>query len=143
MSLKCLFPGAQLACVTLVAILCSGCASDPDRIMYDQVAPSHYEDYTCDELAVEIVYIGYRVRDLYQWLSAQRKRDTWLASFSWFYGVTALFIDGDGPEAQQYKKLRGEFEAARVQALAKGCGFEAETPEAIIENAKSSLAEGG
>jgi len=129
----------RVICLVTIVALAGACSSNPDRLMYDEVSPAVYESYDCDELAGEIVYIGYRVRDLYEWLSAERKRDTWLASFSWFYGVTALFIHGDGPEVAQYKRLRGEFEAVRLQALTQQCGLEADTPEAIIENAKTRL----
>lgn len=107
--------------------------------MYDDVAPAVYDDYDCEQLAVEIIYLGYRVRDLYELLAERHDRDVWQASFSWFYGITALFLDGDGAEAEQYRQLNGQFEAARIQALKKQCGFEASTPENVIANAVAYL----
>lgn len=128
------------------AILCAaslpGCATAPDEMIPDNVSPAVYENFDCNQLAVEIVYLGDRVRDLYELLAVRRKRDEWQAGFSWFYGITAFFLDGDGPEAQEYRRLSGQFEAARVQALNKRCGFEASTPEEIIANAVSFLEAG-
>ena len=129
------------ACVlALAGILATGCATDPDRLVWDNVSPDVYADFDCDRLALELVYVGYRARDLYRWQAAQREHDVHLAEWSWFYGVTALFLEGDGPEAREYQQLRGRFEAARLQALNKQCGFEANSPEVIVENAKAHLA---
>lgn len=127
----------------LTAMLAAGCATDPDKLVWDNVAPEVYAGYDCDQLALEIVYTGYRVRDLYTWQAAQRQHDVHLAEWSWFYGITALFLNGDGPEAQEYQNLRGRFEAARLEALNKTCGFEANSPEVIIENAKAHLTSEG
>jgi hypothetical protein len=136
-------PGAAVVCAAILcALALSGCATAPDEMIADNVSPAVYESYDCDQLAVEIVYLGDRVRDLYELLAVRRKRDEWQAGFSWFYGITAFFLDGDGPEAQEYRQLLGQFEAARVQALKKQCGFEASTPEEIIANAISHLETG-
>ena len=123
----------------LFAASLTACATAPDEMIGEDVPPAVYDDYDCEQLAVEIIYLGYRVRDLYELLAVRHKRDAWQAGLSWFYGITAFFLDGDGPEAQQYRQLRGQFEAARIQALKKQCGFEASTPEEIIDNAVGYL----
>ncbi len=120
----------------------SACATSPDEMIGDDVPPAVYDNYDCEQLAVEIIYLGDRVRDLYDLLAVRHKRDAWQAGFSWFYGITAFFLDGDGPEAQQYRQFSGQFESARVQALKKQCGFEASTPEEIIDNAVGYLESG-
>jgi hypothetical protein len=124
----------------LLLLLAAGCATHPDEIVWDAVPPDAYADYDCDQLAVEIVYIGYRVRHLYDRLLKRRKRDEWQAGMSWFYGATAFFLKGDSEEAAEYQQLRGGFEAARIQALRQQCGFEADAPEQIIDNARAHLA---
>jgi hypothetical protein len=126
----------------LLLVLVAGCATHPDKLVREAVPPDAYAGYDCDALAVEIVYIGYRVRHLYDLLVLRRKRDEWQAGMSWFYGVTAFFLKGDREEAAEYQRLRGSFEVARIQAHFQQCNFEADAPEQIIENARAHLAAG-
>lgn len=114
-------------------------ASDPNRIPASYVPPELYEKHTCEELAKHLVELGYRIQDLHAYLAERRRTDQWQLGFSWFYGLSGLFIDGDGPEAEQYRHLQGDFEAARVQAVKKDCGFEAPTRNEIFLKAKASL----
>jgi hypothetical protein len=123
----------------LSALSLSNCATAPDDMVWDNVSPDVYDSFDCDQLAEEIVYLGYRSRHLYDRLAERRERDEWQAGFSWYLGITALFLDGDGPEAEEYQHLLGQFEAARVQALNKQCGFEAPTPDAIVDKAVAHL----
>lgn len=131
--------------VVLLPALMSGCriASDPEVIRPDYISPEEYRDLDCRELAMRIVMLGYQIEDLHQRLSKRRERDQWQLAFVWFYGISGAFIDGDGEEAATFRHLQGEFEAARIQAVRKDCGFEAPTREAIFLNAKSSLSATG
>jgi len=130
-----------LALVILVTVQAGACtmASDPNRLAANYVPPERYENDSCEELAKHLVELGYRIEDLHAYLAKRRKTDQWQLGFSWFYGISALFIDGDGPEAEEYRNLQGDFEAARMQAVRKDCGFEAATRSEIFLNAKSSL----
>ncbi|MGH9425353.1 MAG: hypothetical protein ACRD2L_03485 [Terriglobia bacterium] len=37
---------------------------------------------------------------------------------------TLFFIDGTGPEAQEYGRLKGEYEALEKVSIQKECGYE-------------------
>lgn len=130
----------DMACL-LLTLLVTGChvATAPDRIRPDYTSPDTFRELDCRELAMKIVTFGYQIEDLHQRLSKRHKRDQWQLAFSWFYGVSAAFIDGDGADAVAFRRLQGDFEAARVQAVRKDCGFEAATRETVFLNAKASL----
>jgi len=114
-------------------------ASDPNHLTAIYVSPELYQDRTCADLAKHLAELGYRIEDLHAYLAKCRNLDQWQLGFSWFYGISGLFIDGDGPEAEEYRHLQGDFEAARVQAVRKDCGFEAPTRREIFLKAKASL----
>ena len=119
----------------------TGCTleSDPDRIPASYKPPETYSDYDCEAIAKHLVMLGYRIEDLHKYLEKRRETDQWQLAFSWFYGVSGLFIEGDGPEAEEYRQIQGDFEALRMQAVRKDCGFEAPTRQEIFLKAKESL----
>jgi hypothetical protein len=123
----------------VLVVVGGACASNPDRLYPRYVEPERYDAYDCDELASEIVRLGYQNMDLHERLERRRVRDQWQAGFAWFYGITAFFIDGDGVEADRYQQLQGEFEAARTQSKRKGCGLDAAFQDQVIRNAIERL----
>lgn len=133
--------GRTLLALILAGVSVCACqiASDPESLKPEYVSPDRYENFECTELAKRIVALGYQIEDLQSRLSKRHDRDQWQLAFSWFYGVSAAFIDGDGADAQRFRHLQGEFEAARIQAIRKDCGFEAPTREEVYLKAKASL----
>lgn len=129
--------------LTTTAVLLTACAiaSHPDRLPANYISPQTYENYSCDDLAQRLVMQGYRIEELYNRLAKRHNRDQWQLAFSWFYGVSAAFIDGDGEEAELFRRIQGDFEALRVQAVRKDCGFEAPTRDEVFSRAKKHLSE--
>lgn len=41
---------------------------------------------------------------------------------------TLFFLDGDTPQAAEYARLKGEFDALEKAAIRKNCGFHVERP---------------
>jgi len=125
----------------LLVLQASACsvATSPDRIGPTYVAPDNFQEFDCPALARKLALLGYRIEDLYSRLQLRHSRDQWQLAFSWFYGFTGAFVDGDGAEAEQFRQLQGNFEAARIQAVRKDCGFEAPTRREIVIRARASL----
>ena len=108
------------------------CASNPSDIDAAYVSPLKYKDYDCDQLAMEMDYVGQRTTKLYQRLKDERKADNWQMGVGLVLFWPALFFleGGDGPEAAEYAQLKGEFEALRDNSVTKKCGIETKSPNA-------------
>ena len=121
----------------VLALTLVGCASSPDKIDAAYVSPLTYKDYDCDQLALEMGYIGQRTNKLYQRLGAERNKDNWQMGLGLILFWPSLFLleGGDGPEAAEYAQLKGEFEALRTNAVQRKCGLEAKSPEQIMKEA--------
>lgn len=113
------------------------CASNPDKIDAAYVSPLKYKDYDCDQLALEMDYVGQRTNKLYQRLKSERNADNWQMGVGLVLFWPSLFLleGGDGPEASEYAQLKGEFEALRINSVQRKCGIEAKSPEQIMKEA--------
>ena len=126
----------QLITIALAATICA-CASNPDKIDAAYVSPLKYKDYDCDQLALEMDYVGQRTNKLYQRLKAERTADNWQMGIGLLIFWPTLFLleGGDGPEAAEYAQLKGNFEALRSNSVQRKCDIEAKSPEQIMKEA--------
>lgn len=113
-----------------VLLVVSGCASSSDDIGKAYVSHSLYKDYDCDELAAEAAHISQRVKELAQSLDSEATKDVWqttsafvlaVPTFGWSLGILGALEGGDGPEANEYARLKGEYEAVSQMAKRKKC----------------------
>lgn len=107
-----------LPAAVIASLLLSGCinmSTSPSQITGSPGPGLNYEEYTCARLADELGALARREVPL---AAAQERRVK--AS-----GVQALIIgvgQGDGAEASELAKVRGEKEAIRKAMYAKQCG---------------------
>ena len=115
-----------------------GCASNPDKIDSAYVSPLKYKDYDCDQVAMEMDYVGQKTTKLYGRLKDERQADTWQMGVGLvlFWPTLFLLEGGDGPEAAEYAQLKGEHKALRKTSVQKKCAIEAKSPEEIIKEAQ-------
>lgn len=134
----------KVACLGITFLL-FGCASNPDKIDAAYVSPLKYDDYDCQQIAMEMDYVGQRTNELYQRLKAERKADNAQMGVGLVLFWPALFFleGGDGPEATEYAQLKGDFEALRVNSVQKRCGIDARSPEEIMQSASDTEEENG
>ena len=82
-------------------------------------------------------YVSERTTALYQNLNRTANNDALQMTVGLVLFWPALFFleGGDGPEAQEYSNLKGEFKALRTAAVKKKCESEdfSESPEEIIK----------
>lgn len=125
----------KFAHASCLSFLLGACASNPDDIDAAYVSPIKYQNYDCDQLGVEMDYVGQRTTKLYQRLKDEREADNWQMGVGLVLFWPALFWleGGDGPEAAEYAQLKGEYEALRDMSVSKKCGIEAKSPQQIIE----------
>lgn len=124
--------------IFVAATLLTACASNPDKIDAAYVSPLKYRDYDCDQIALEMDYVGQRTTTLHQRLKDQRTADNWQMGIGLLVFWPTLFLleGGDGPEAAEFSQLKGEFQALRTTSVNKKCGIESKSPEEIIKEAE-------
>ena len=116
----------------------TGCATSPDKISATYVSPLKYKDYDNDQIVMEMDYIGQRTAELYYQLDKEAKSDQGQMALGLLIFWPALFFleGGDGPQAAEYARLKGEYEALRKIAIQRKIGFELmpKSPEEIIKD---------
>jgi len=111
---------------TLVAVfvtVATGCASNPDRLEPVYVSPDQYKNLGCDEISQEMTRVSVRMSDLYEKLKGARQRDNVQTGVGvvLFWPVLLLLEGGDGVEADEFAKLKGEFTALDKAAATSQC----------------------
>ena len=128
--------------IFLIFIFClsiiTGCATSPDKISATYVSPLKYKDYDNDQIVMEMDYIGQRTAELYYQLDKEAKSDQGQMALGLLIFWPALFFleGGDGPQAVEYARLKGEYEALRKIAIQRKIGLELmpKSPEEIIKD---------
>lgn len=108
--------------VTL-AVVIGGCASSPDKIQTSYVSPLQYKDHDCDQISGEMERVSRRVNELYGSLKKTADNDSAQMAVGMVLFWPALFFleGGDGPEAAEYGRLKGERDALEKVAIQKKC----------------------
>lgn len=121
--------------LAVASVLLASCATNPDKIDAAYVSPLKYQNYDCQQIGMEMDYIGNRTTKLYQRMKSERKKDNWQMGVGLILFWPALFAleGGDGPEASEYAQLKGDFEALRQASVQKKCELSYRSPEQIIK----------
>tara|TARA_B100000676_G_scaffold260426_1_gene270098 strand:- start:349 stop:747 length:399 start_codon:yes stop_codon:yes gene_type:complete len=100
-----------------------GCASDPSSIPSQYVSEVQYQSYDCEQLAQEARRVNSRVGDLYRQTKELADNDAAQMGVGLILFWPALFFleGGDGPQAAEYARLKGESEAIDRATIAKKC----------------------
>jgi len=104
-------------------LLLGACASSPTSMQAAYVSDIQYQDYSCKQMASELSRISRKKEGLYSTLESKAERDTAQMAVGMLLFWPALFFleGGDGAEAQEYRRLKGEYEALEQARLKKGC----------------------
>ncbi len=87
------------------------------------ISPLEYKDYNCDQVAEEMARVNRRAAELHGSLKKKSDNDSAQMAVGMLLFWPALFFleGGDGPEAQEYSRLKGEREALEKVAVKKEC----------------------
>ena len=101
----------------------SGCASRPTEIQAQYVSPLQYQNYDCDQISAELGRITRKTAQLYGQLDKTASNDEAQMAVGMILFWPALFFleGGDGVEAAEYARLKGEFDALEQAAIQKKC----------------------
>ncbi|MDD3447628.1 MAG: metal ABC transporter ATP-binding protein [Gammaproteobacteria bacterium] len=110
---------ASVAAFTLLL----GCATSPDKLPTASVSSLEYRDYSCEQVAMEMERVTDRTNELHGTLKKKADNDTaQMAVGMLLFWPTLFFLEGgDGPEATEYSRLKGERDALEKVAVEKQC----------------------
>ncbi len=118
----------KLLNVVAICILTVSCASSASDITASYVSPMKYSNYDCNQIAIERDNIERRVNALYYSVEKRAKADrTSMAVGMVLFWPALFFLKGDSPEAAEYARMKGEYEAIQTIAVQKKCGVQFET----------------
>ena len=115
-----------------------GCASQPDKLQSQYVSPLQYKDYDCEQIEQELETVSNRVTTLYTDLKKKADGDSAQMAVGMIIFWPALFFleGGDGPEANEYSRLRGEKAALDEIAVHKKCPIDLDQYELLTDKLK-------
>ncbi len=123
----------QHIAVAAFAVTVAGCASRADNITASYVSPVLYENLTCQQLALEATNVSSRA----QVAAGAQDRKAGADAAAMTVGLVlfwpALFLtQGDGAQAAELARLKGEMQAIEDASTRKSCGivFQKEPPKA-------------
>lgn len=110
-----------------------GCASQPEDIATVYVSPIQYQNFSCSQIATEIQRVTRRASELEGTLQETADNDAGQMGVGLLlFWPTLFFLEGgDGPQAQEYARLKGERDALEQSAIQKNCGDSSEQVAAV------------
>jgi len=102
-----------------------GCATQPNKLGAADVSPLVYAKYDCDQIGMESDRVTRRINTLYSQLKEEADADEWQMGVGLILLWPTLFWleGGDGPEATEFRQLKGEYAALQQVSVSKKCGL--------------------
>ena len=115
----------KIISIMFLTLFVFSCASDPSDLHTTYVSPSQYSSYDCGPIESALATKNRRLSSLYTSLKNEADADDWQMGVGLLLFWPALFfLEGnDGPEATEYRRLKGEVEALGESAAQKKCGI--------------------
>jgi len=107
----------------VAALTLSACATHPDKIGAASISTMSYQKYNCNQIASEADRVSRDMNTLYGQLKKTADNDGAQMAVGMVLFWPALFFleGGDGPQATEYAKLKGEMDALEDVAILKEC----------------------
>jgi hypothetical protein len=105
------------------ALLLSSCASQPEELQAGYTSDIRYQDWACRNLALEATSIDKRISELHGQLKKKAGDDQAQMAIGLILFWPALFFleGGDGPQASEFSRLKGERDAIDRVSRFKDC----------------------
>ena len=121
----------------MICVFVTGCASPAKDIRTQYVSPLVYENYDCQQIGAELSRLTRRVSETGARVDDRASGDSGTMAIGLIlFWPSLFFLDNDGPEAQEYGRLKGEYETLEVVSIQKKCGYEFK--EVVIPEKKVS-----
>ena len=110
------------ALALLPAILAVGCAHSSDEIAAQPVPTSTFDSYECSKIAGEGDRMAARLAELKTEVDETADDDELTTTVGILvFPPLLFFLKGDGAEANEYSRLKGEYAALQEVAVQKQC----------------------
>ena len=118
----------------VLGVLIAGCATQPSDLPTSYVSPNQYQHYSCEQITMEMNRTSRKASELQARLKKDADNDAAQMAVGIIIFWPALFFleGGDGPEATEYSRLKGEFEALEEASIQKNCGVEVQTTTSTV-----------
>lgn len=124
-----------------IAIALSGCATRSKDISPAYVSPVQYQSFTCRQIAEEAGRLSSRAIAASNTQDQKANKDAaGMAIGIFILWPMLLFNEGDGAEAAEVARLKGEMQALEQASIQKNCRIKFETPAPKAEPAKKTSA---
>mgnify|MGYP001380895690 CR=1 FL=1 len=98
----------------LLVFLLQSCATAPDQIGARYISGATYYSYECNKLRQLATQKYERIRELYSVLEANADEDIGKVAVGTILWFPSLFqLEGDGPEAEEFARIKGEYTAMK------------------------------
>lgn len=105
-----------------VVVMAAGCATGSKDIRSAYVSPLTYDSYSCQQLVVENQRLQGRISQVGGDVDKKASGDKVKMGVGIvLFWPTLFFLKGDGVEAQEYARLKGEHEAIESTYTRKNC----------------------
>jgi hypothetical protein len=99
-----------------------GCASNSKDIRASYTSPMTYDGYSCEQLVQENQRLQLQISSVAGDVDKRANGDKMKMGVGLvFFWPTLFFLKGDGPQAQEYARLKGEHEALEGTYVRKNC----------------------
>lgn len=107
-----------------ITAMLAGCATPPKDIAPAYVSTSLYENLTCNQLRNEAEGVSARAAVAYGKQEQNRGQDAAMTTVSLvLFWPAAFFMKGDGADAAEVARLKGEMQAIEQVNRIKNCGI--------------------
>lgn len=115
-----ILPATLAASLTLTA-----CAKSTGEIPVQYVSALQYNSFTCNQIESEMQIVSRRASEVGGQVDSTASGDNAQMAIGLVLFWPALFfLDGNTPQAQEYGRLRGEFDALEKAAVQKDCSIQ-------------------
>ena len=107
----------------VIICLFFGCATNPNNMRPTNISGAKYKSYECEDIQLELDFVVRRENELYNFLKKKADMDAAQMTIGMVLFWPMLFglEGGDGPEAAEYCRLKGERQALEDLLIKKDC----------------------
>jgi len=111
--------------ITLLLTFMAGCATPTKDIATQYVSPLTYDNYDCQQVGAELTRLTRKISETGARADERASSDSGTMTVGLIlFWPSLFFLDNDGPEVQEYGRLKGEYEALEQASIQKKCGYE-------------------
>ena len=111
--------------MSILITFMTGCATPAKDIPTSYVSPIIYDNYDCEQISSEASRLTRKVNESAAQVEERASDDSGTMALGLIlFWPSLFFIDGDGFDAQEYARLKGEYDALEVASIQKKCGHE-------------------